>query len=200
MEGSSASRTSETLLGRLRQDPADPAAWDHFVERYSPKIYGWCCKWGLQDSDACDITQNVLMGLVESLRTFVYDRRGSFRAWLNTVTHHAWRDFVRVERRNGGAGGIVNGLLENAHAREDLVRRLSEEFDRERLETAMARVQLRVELPTWEAFRLQAIEGMSGKHAAQALGLSVSAAYMNRSRVQNMIRQEIARLEKGDPD
>ena len=32
------SQTSVTLLGRLRQDPYDRAAWDDFVLRYRPKI------------------------------------------------------------------------------------------------------------------------------------------------------------------
>jgi hypothetical protein len=36
------SRTSITLLGRLRQAPAEQAAWSEFVERYGRKIYGWC--------------------------------------------------------------------------------------------------------------------------------------------------------------
>ncbi|MFI5458685.1 MAG: hypothetical protein ACHRXM_24915 [Isosphaerales bacterium] len=31
-------RTSTTLLGRLRHDPSDQAAWSDFVARYRPKI------------------------------------------------------------------------------------------------------------------------------------------------------------------
>ena len=50
------SRTSVTLLGRLRQDPKDQAAWNDFVARYQPKILEWCRGWRLQESDAHDVT------------------------------------------------------------------------------------------------------------------------------------------------
>ena len=46
------SRTSVTLLGRLRSDPQDQVAWSDFVGRYGPKILQWCRGWGLQEFDA----------------------------------------------------------------------------------------------------------------------------------------------------
>jgi hypothetical protein len=36
------SGTSVTLLGRLRQDPKDQAAWGDFVTRYEPKLLHGC--------------------------------------------------------------------------------------------------------------------------------------------------------------
>ena len=38
--------TSHTLMMRVKQDPADPAAWNEFVHRYQPMIRAWCLKWG----------------------------------------------------------------------------------------------------------------------------------------------------------
>ena len=46
------SRTSASLLERLRLAPADQAAWAEFVDRYGRKIYGWSRHWGLQEADA----------------------------------------------------------------------------------------------------------------------------------------------------
>ena len=34
------SQTSVTLLGRLRHNPKDQAAWTDFVAKYQPKILG----------------------------------------------------------------------------------------------------------------------------------------------------------------
>src|SRR5262245_39886831 len=99
------SRTSPTLLGRLRQSPTDQAAWEEFVERYGPRIYGWCRHWGLQGADADDVAQDVLLRLAEKMRTFRYDPAGSFRGWLKTLTHHAWYDFVQRRRRAGCGSG-----------------------------------------------------------------------------------------------
>src|SRR6516162_3025071 len=147
MARSSDSRTSITLLARLRHAPADQAAWRQFVQRYGPKIYGWCRHWGLQEADAEDVTQDVLLKLAEKMKTFAYDATGSFRAWLKTLTHHAWQDFVESRRRAGaGQGGTeVLETLHQTEAREDLLERLEKEFDRELLNLAMQRVKARVQ-------------------------------------------------------
>ena len=66
------SATHVSLLARLRLDPRDQAAWDAFVERYGPRIFRWCRGRGLQESDAEDVTQNVLLDLGRQMRTFEY--------------------------------------------------------------------------------------------------------------------------------
>lgn len=81
MNSASASRTSVTLLGRLRQDPTDQATWAAFVARYGPKIYAWCRRqWNLQEVDAEDVTRNVLLILARKMGTFAMIRRGGFAA------------------------------------------------------------------------------------------------------------------------
>ena len=62
-----------SLLGRLRRDPTNQAIWDEFVDHYGTKIYAWCRRWGLQEADAQDVTQNVLLKLADKMRTFTYD-------------------------------------------------------------------------------------------------------------------------------
>jgi RNA polymerase sigma-70 factor (ECF subfamily) len=189
--------TSSTLLARLRHAPADPAAWGEFVGRYGRKVYGWCRRGGLQPADAEDVTQDVLLKLAAKLRDFSYDRAGSFRAWLKTLAHHAWQDFAEGRRRAGAGRGGTETLqtLQGVEAREDLLARLEEEFDRELLELAMTRVKLRVQPHTWEAFRLQALDGLPGAEAAQRLGIKVATAFVARSKVQKMIQEEVRRLD-----
>src|SRR5260370_19819062 len=163
MASALSSATSPTLLGRLRQDPADGAAWSTFVLRYGPRIHAWCRGWHLQDADAQDVTQDVLVKLVARMRTFSYDASGSFRAWLKTVTYHAWRDYLHGQQRAGQGSGdsAVLAVLHSVEAGDDLVRRLQEEFDLELLEEAAARVRLRVQPHTWEAYRLLTQERLS---------------------------------------
>src|SRR5262245_28590094 len=176
MESASDPRTSATLLGRLRQAPGDQSAWAQFVQRYGPRIHAWCRGWKLQEADAQDVTQEVLVRLAQKMRTFAYDPARSFRGWLRTLAHHAWQDWVQQQRRPGAGSGDteVRQMLESLEARADLVGRLDEEFDRELLEEAMARVRLRVEARTWEAFRLLAQEGLSGAEVAGRLGMKVA--------------------------
>lgn len=191
--------TSATLLAMLRQMPADQTAWGRFAERYGRKIYAWCRVWNVQESDAEDITQNVLLKLAEKMRTFEYDPSRSFRAWLKTVTRHAWIDYASARSAAIAAGGSqAFELLQKAEAREDLVQRLGAEFDQELLEEAMARVRTRVAPRTWEAFERLAMRGESGAEAGQALGMKVATVFVAKSKVQKMLQEELLKLESPD--
>jgi RNA polymerase sigma-70 factor (ECF subfamily) len=189
--------TSVTLLGRLRSNPNDRQAWSDFVQRYGRIIYGWCRHWGLQEADAEDVTQNVLLRLAEKMPLFVYDPARSFRAWLKTLTHHAWSDFVGSRQRRALGSGDTQMLevLQTIEARNDLEKQLDEAFDRELLEEAMARVQQRVAPQTWEAFRLTALEGLSGAEAAARIPMQVAQVFVARRRVQKMLQEEVSKLE-----
>ena len=51
--------TAPSLLVRLR-DADDGAAWNQFIEIYSPVVYRYARRRGLQDADAADLMQDVL--------------------------------------------------------------------------------------------------------------------------------------------
>jgi RNA polymerase sigma-70 factor (ECF subfamily) len=192
MGNDASSRTSATLLGRLRTEPQDAAAWATFVRSYAPLIAGWCRHWGLKEADSDDVSQEVLLRLLRRLRTFEYDPARSFRGWLRTLTHHAWSDFLDAERHHKAIAD--SELLRSLEARDDLLARLEGQFDRELLEEAMSRVRPRVKPHTWEAFRLTELEGLTAEAAAQQLGIRVTAAFKAKSRVKDLIRKEVRRL------
>src|SRR5262245_21334427 len=187
--------TRVTLLIRLRQNPYDHAGWLEFVDRYGPHIYRWCRQWNLQESDAEDVTQQILVKLCENLRAFTYDPSLAFRSWLKTVAHHAWRDFENSRRRVRAGTGDGHDRLFTLEAREDLVHKLESAFDLEMLEVAKARVRLRVAPHTWEAFHLLAVEGVPVTEVAAKVHLQVAMVYVAKSKVQKMLREEIGKLE-----
>jgi len=188
--------TSATLLARLRHDPSNEAAWDEFVEHYGRHIHRWCRQWRLQDADAEDVAQEILLKLARKLRDFHYDPTSSFRGWLKTVAHHAWRDFVDGR---GLARPVANEqvwqLLQSVEAREDLIQRLEKAFDHELLEMAKVQVRLRVAPHTWEAFRLAAIDGCPVVEVAAKVQMQVAMVYVAKSKVQKMLQEEIQKLE-----
>jgi RNA polymerase sigma factor (sigma-70 family) len=194
------SQTSITLLGRLRHDPKDQAAWSSFVARYQPRILEWCRRWRLQESDAQDVSQSVLLKLSRLMATFVYDPSRSFRGWLKTITRHAWCDLVDERKRTGvGSGDSRLGeLLDNIEAGNSLVEQLQEEYRCELVDEAMARVRPRVAPRTWDAFRLTALEGCTGAAAAAQLQVKVTHVFVAKSEVKDMIRKEIRRLERSE--
>ena len=188
--------TRATLLTQLRQEPFDQAGWDEFVEHYGRHIYRWCRNWKLQDADAEDVTQTILVKLTQKLGAFSYDPSRSFRGWLKTVAHHTWRDFVdsRSDRAVSGDSRIRELML-TLEAREDLIRGLEEAFDHELLEAAKVRVRLRVAPHTWEAFRLVALEGLPVAEVAATVHMQVAMVYVAKSKVQKMLQEEIQKLE-----
>jgi RNA polymerase sigma-70 factor (ECF subfamily) len=194
------SETRITLLQQLRSEPADPRAWAEFVAHYGGKIQGWCRAWGLQEADALDVTQTVLLKLAVCMHEFAYDPDRSFHAWLKTVARRAWSAFEDSRRRPGAGSGdtAVQEQLLSVAARDDLLRRLDEDFERELLDEAMRRVRQRVEPRTWEAFRLTAEEGLSGAEASARIGMRVSQVYVAKKRVQEMLREEVRSLDQGE--
>ena len=92
-------QTSASLLLRLRQ-PGDQAAWKRFVDLYAPFLASWARSKGLQQNDAADLVQDVLLTLLHKLPEFEYDQQRSFRAWLLTVISHKWHD---AQRRRAAA-------------------------------------------------------------------------------------------------
>jgi RNA polymerase sigma-70 factor (ECF subfamily) len=154
----------------------------------------------LQEADVDDVAQTVLVRLTQKLRTFVYERNGSFRGWLRTLTRNALSDFVTARQRpdRGSGDSQVLFLLNAAAAGDELVTRLEQQFDQELLEEAMVRVRLRVTPPSWQAFQLTALDGRSGAEAAGQLNMPVTAVFKARSRVQKMIQDEVRKLEGGE--
>ncbi len=191
--------TSSTLLRRLALSPPDEAAWGEFVERYGPRIFQWCRGWGLQEADILDVSQAVLVRLSIRLRRFEYDRSRSFRAWLRSVVRNAVQDGLTGRGPAVGAGTTdMIERLASVEARDDLARRLEQEFDLELLEVAIAIVRARVAPKSWEAYELTTREGLSPAEVARRLGMRVGTVYQARSRVTQMLQEEVRRLE-GDP-
>jgi RNA polymerase sigma-70 factor (ECF subfamily) len=131
------------------------------------------------------------------MREFRYDPARSFRAWLRTVTSRACGRFRLAETRLAGRkDDEALRRIEEAPARQDLARRIEEAFDKELLQKATELDQERIELKTWEPYRLTAIERLSGAEAARQLGMPVMIVYVSRQRVQEMLRREVEHLER----
>ena len=197
--------TSTTLLQRLK-DESDTDAWNDFVNRYSPKVFEWCRKNSLQDSDAADVTQQVLLKLVTTMRTFDYDsQRGSFRGWLKTVTANAVKDLARQwQRRNVRATGDTItaeqlSSLADPRALNELTDRIESQYREELLKEVEGRIKARVKSETWAAWQLTAVEQIPAAEAAGHIGMSVSEVYVAKSRVNKMMREEVQKLERLEP-
>lgn len=177
--------TPLSLLQRLR-DPGERQAWGTFVELYAPLLFVWSRRWGLQDSDAADLVQDVLMLLYRKLPEFEYDRAGSFRGWLRTVLHNKWRD-RRRRTIPEPAGDQVEPVVEPSWAEQE------EQEYRQHLLRVMLK-KLRSEFPAtmWAAFEGYVLESRPPAEVAARLQISPATVYAVKSKVFQRLRQELA--------
>lgn len=193
---SDAPETRPSLLLRLR-DTQDSAAWAQFVDVYAPLVYGFGRRHGLQDADAADLTQDVLRAVASAASRLEYDpERGSFRGWLFTIARNKLRNFLAARQRQvqgSGDTGIQQQLQEQPDASE------SGDWDREYEQRLFAwaagHVRGSFADATWQAFWRTAVEGRKPAEVAVALGVSVGAVYIARSRVLARLREKIQQLQ-----
>jgi RNA polymerase sigma factor (sigma-70 family) len=186
--------TQASLLVRLR-DPNDGGAWRQFVQIYGPVVYGFARRRGVQDADAADLMQEVLRSMMTSARRLDYDpSRGSFRGWLFTVTRNKLLDLREKQRRGQGAGGTsAQEMLEQQPARVD-ESLWDEEFRRHLFSVAADQVKGEFEEKTWRAFWASAVDGKKPQEVAAALGITVGAVYIAKSRVQARLKERVGEL------
>ena len=108
--------TPPSLLVRLR-DRGDHLGWQRFFEQYWRLIHSFARSCGLSADDAEDVVQEVVTEVFKAVPTFAYDRsKGTFRAFLRTITQHKITDHLRRTAR-GPAAHTVPLVADSADPR-----------------------------------------------------------------------------------
>lgn len=193
--------TRESLILRL-PSAADADAWHEFVSIYEPFVYRFARRGGLQDADAHELVQNVLIAVARAVGRWRSDREtGKFRTWLFRIARNQLIDFSgKLKRQISSVGGTsMVGLLEQTPQFEGWdEEEVKQAQRRELFQWAVTRVKGSFKHQTWQAFWLTAIEDVSVDAAARTLQLSHGAVYIARSRVFARLREEIRRWEDED--
>lgn len=188
-------KTRMSLILKLKSDQ-DVSAWHEFVQIYQPLIYRMAIRKGLQEADALDLIQEVLTRVAKAIETWDPDPgKGSFRAWLATITRNMIVEFFRSQKR-----------LPDTTDRSDIQRLLSNQctpvddsFEREHrrqvFHWAAAKVRAGVEARVWQAFWATTIDAKPIREAAEDLEMSVGAIYIARCRLMAKIRSHVERYE-----
>lgn len=190
--------THQSLLARVRSAD-EHEAWEQFVVLYRPVIYRMARRRGLQDADAQDLTQTVLMRVAGAIDRWEPTEPGiRFRHWLRRVAKNAIINAVTRPPKDPGVGGTaVQDLLhEQPAASPDVEEELRLESMRERYLRAAANVQNDVTAETWRAFQLSVVEQVPCEEVAKSIGKSIGTVYAARSRVIRRLREEVQRLEQ----
>jgi RNA polymerase sigma-70 factor (ECF subfamily) len=188
-----------SLLVRIR-DAHDTASWQTFVELYGPLVYRWGRSKGLQEADAADATQEVMLQVAQSIRTFEYQpERGRFRDWLGTVARHK---VERLLKKNGraasGAGGDAADRLDQIRSPE-ADDEWTAAFNAHVLRMALDRIRPEFPPDVWRAFERRWLDNRSAEEVAAELGMTIQAVYVAKSRVLKRLEEEVRILAEDLP-
>ena len=192
--------TRDSLLVQVRS-PANRAAWDEFALMYRPVIYRLARHKGLQDADAQDLAQRVLMAVASAIGS--WERASEsvrFRHWLRRVTRNAIVNALSRQPHDQAAGGtsVQELLLEQPNGDSPADAEIELEYRRELYLRAARIVRGEVEPETWRAFELTVIEEHSIDEAAVELDKSVGTIYAARSRIMRRLRKAVHELEQAE--
>lgn len=186
--------TRDSLLLQIR-DSSDRESWYEFAAIYRPIVYRMARHRGLQDADAQDLAQQVLLSVAGAIADWETDpQRARFRNWLSRVARNAIIDAFRRVRPDAGQGGTtVMTRLAEAPASVDA--EVEQERHRELFRWAAKESRAEFTEETWLAFWKTTVDGQPIEVVADELGKSIGAVYTARSRVMKRL-QELVREQE----
>jgi RNA polymerase sigma factor (sigma-70 family) len=194
--------TRKSLLVRMKS-PHDEEAWSQFVTIYRPVVYRLARKRGLQDADAEDLAQRVVMAVRRAIENWDDDpSKGRFRSWLARIAQNAIINALTRRRPDAPAGGTTALELLEKQPEPDhrTLENLQHECRRSLFRWAAQRIRPEFHEATWDAFWLTTVDGMRVEEAGRALGKTVGTIYAARSRVMRRLKDEIEQNRLGWED
>ena len=188
--------TSVSLLERLAGTPTDED-WRLLLNLYQPLLRAWMARGGVPQSDADDLSQEVLLVVFREVGGFERRGVGAFRAWLRTILVHRMRDYFRGRKQQPAASGgsdFQQALDELESPGSALSRLWDREHDEHVAASLLRRVQGDFAPITWDLFRRHVLDAEPAAKVAEELGVALNSVIQAKSRVFKRLRQELAGL------
>lgn len=198
--------TRESLLLRVG-DPANAEAWREFAAIYRPAVYRLARRRGLQDADAEDLSQRVLVAISQKIADWrPTSPQGAFRAWVTVIARNLALNALtrtRVDSARGGTSVIERLARQPAregsgHAQsgaEFTAGEFDDEYRRALFRLTSDQIRGEFQESTWLAFWLTTVEGIPIAEAARRLGKSEGVIYAGRSRVMRRLKEKVREFE-----
>jgi RNA polymerase sigma factor (sigma-70 family) len=192
--------TRQSLIARLH-DWDDQRRWQEFFETYWQLIYHVACRAGLRDDEAQEVVQETCIAVAKNVTK--YDpKQGPFKAWLLHMARWRITDQFRRRGKNRIARGAddtrdtatLDRLPGDGEAAFERV--WDEEWQRNALETALARLKRKVSAKHYQIFDCTGLRGWSAAKTAKSLGVNIAQVYLVKHRLKGMLKKELVDLEK----
>ena len=169
-------------------------------ELYSPVVYGWCRRAGVQNDDAADAVQDVFRAVFQGVAEFrgaeAGESVGSFRGWLWAISRNQIRLFFRrrgkVPQAIGGTDAQVR-FAEHADGWQELDESEPDAAVTRRrlLHRALDLVKGDFNEVTWQVFSRVTLQEHSIQDVAAEFGLTENAVRQAKFRVLRRLREEL---------
>jgi len=196
-------QTRVTLLNRLK-DWRDQSSWQEFFDIYWKLIYGVARKAGLTEAEAQDVVQETLFAVAKHIPTFKYDPAiGSFKGWMLNMTRWRIVDQLRkrgplVQHRPDAGDTARTATIDKVPDANspDLDAVWEADWEKNLLAAAMQNVKPKLDPQKFQIFDFYVNKEWPPEKVAQTFNVSVNQVYLAKSRVTEMLREEVGRLEK----
>ncbi len=191
----------------LRIKAGDGRAWAEFVELYGRPLLRRLKKHHLQEADAQDVVQDVLLKVWKAIEEFDYDPTRSFRGWLITVAKRALIDWWHKTNRPGQRGIGGEAVLPEPTDPQGFGELLADIADIEIFYRALAAVRSRVASSTWRVFEMRSGYTLGGKpleivcsaprsptEVASELAMELGAVNAAYCRTKQFLMEEVSKL------
>src|SRR2546425_7283546 len=196
-----------SFLDRLK-DLGDQPSWEEFHRTYQKLIDRAARRSGLNETEANEVVQDTLLAVAKKMPEFKYDPAvDSFKGWLLKVAR--WRILDQLERRKGSQSFHTSAAtLEKKGTRTATIERVpdpasfdpatiwDEEWEKNLLNAALARIKRQVRPEQYEIYHLHVILEKPVREVTRALGVSSGQVYLAKHKVGGLLKKEIRRLEQ----
>jgi RNA polymerase sigma-70 factor (ECF subfamily) len=189
------------LRGAARDDRF---AWERLVTTYSPMVYAWSRRAGLQPSDASDLVQEVMRNIARNIKTFHHDQRGdTFRGWLRRITQRRIADFRRRQGRN--VAKAVGGSTLHARLQQQ-IDPIDEELSADtptsvipkEKQELLDRVRAEFSARNWRIFWSVVVEERDTAEVAEQFQVTSNVVRLAKSRILKRLRETMTIPSEGD--
>lgn len=174
-------------------DLENQPAWERYYDLYAAYIYAMARGRGLQNADANDIVQHVILDTGQKLAQGLYDpAKGKFRSWLKVCTQNRIKDMQRqhIRRETHERQGLdfsdehTEWILRQADPSADELDALAETEWRE-LVTRLALEKLREQVSDkhFEIFHAYVIDEWPVEHVVKTFSVSRDLVYQTKKRI-----------------
>jgi RNA polymerase sigma factor (sigma-70 family) len=196
--------TRESLLGRLKNWD-DDQSWREFFGIYRKLLFSFAIKSGLSEQESEEVVQETVISVARTIKDFEYDpKRCSFKSWLRHLAQKRIADCFRkraretlmdnVAPRESGKTPAIERVPDSSAANLDAI--WEEEWQKELLEAAVARVKKEVSAGQFQMFDFYVLKKMPVGKVASALGTNAAQVYLAKHRISKLLKREIGRLEE----